>query len=335
MTAGSASFRQSLAEDECFVCGTTLNKTNKSEEDVFSKWVRKRLHGRRHLSEITSGFGQRTVSIAYIKVPACVSCNRHKLGAVESRLAGAFDVGSRAVALLPESDKRIWAAKVSYATRLKDMSLSSNRRVGNAPPLALAADLRAMNDLHYLLQEVRGTVRVAPGRSTFFSFDTQSVDCDVCDLDFAVPLGWPYIVMLRLKNVALIGAADDRSALAHLRKHPAFVAAQELCLHPVQVRALLAIILSECSRIRVNMYPSRTSLKDGIPYLDHGATSDVHPVMQSASVDPDLILARMLGESVESLAQHQGAVGLLVDGAQQPRHIQWEHGRLRLDTLSC
>ena len=56
-------------------------------------------------------------------------------------------------------------------------------------------------------------------------------------------------MLVRLGDVTLIGAVDDRGLLGSLAEHPAFIAAAEIDLHPEQVRALWAILIERCQQV--------------------------------------------------------------------------------------
>jgi hypothetical protein len=198
--------------------------------------------------------------------------------------------------------------------------------------IATAADLEQLNHLHLLLQEARDVVYVPDGHSTFLVFHSQTVGCNVCDFDFGVPIGWPYPLMLRFGSVTVMGAVDDRGALAVLRAHPAFVAGQHLRLHPIQVRALWALLVHRASQLRSDRVPVRFGVSAGRLWVQreiHHPGEVFDPTLERATADK--ILSTLLGEPEEAVAACGGAVGLLVGPDTRSRDIPFVHGALALD----
>ena len=267
MLAGGVDYRPweepRLGDGYCFLCSAPLSDETRTLEDVIPKWIQGRSRPDRQqrpsilLPNLTRLPPQR------ITIPACASCNHERLSRIEQDVSTAFRSGSDAVERLPERTLRIWLGKIAYGTRRNDMRLSNDIRNPLSEKIATAADLHQLRFLHLLLQEARGVVHVPDGHSTFFVFRSQTVGCNVCDFDLGLPIGWPYLAMLRFGKVTVMGAVDDRGALAGLRSHPAFAAARSLKLHPVQVRALWALLVHHASLLRADRLPARFGVSDG------------------------------------------------------------------------
>ncbi|WP_105968431.1 hypothetical protein [Streptomyces geranii] len=321
---------QGLRDDECFVCTVRLSETDRTVEDVVPRWMQREIMPPRHPKPQVLLPNLSPITPRRILIPACKSCNNEHLSRVEIALSKAFQEGADAVRALPERTLRVWAAKIAYGLRRNDMRLRSNQRDPAAPMIATAADLQGMLQLHTLLQECRDVVRVTEGHSTFFVFRSQQVGCNACDFDIAVPTGWPYTVMVRLGPVTVMGAVDDRGALRTLHSTPAFAAASGLSLHPLQVRALLALLVHQAHLIREDRLPLRYGVSGRRLWLDRlppqGPTTD--PRREQATADQ--ILQNLVAASPDVLAAHGGAVGLLVLPAGTPRHMPLKHGVLSL-----
>ena len=218
MVAGGVDYRpwdgQGLGDNlECFVCSVKLDDDTRTLEDVIPKRMQ------RQLPACHQGFGivlpnLTTLPPGRVLVPACLLCNGTHLGRIEEAVASAFRGGPEPVSALPERTLRIWFAKIAYGLRRNDMRLRNDIRDPNAPTIATTADLAELEELHLLLQEARGVVHVTDGHSTFFAFRSQSVGCNVCDFDFAVPTGWPYPGMVRLGEVTLMAWSATIVALS-------------------------------------------------------------------------------------------------------------------------
>lgn len=270
------------------------------------------------------------VSPDKIKIPACKSCNGTYLSRIEKNISKAFQVGPAALAALPERTLRIWFAKIAYGTRRNDMRLQNNRRDLGSPMIATTADLEELKLLHLLLHEARDVVHITEDHSTFFIFRSQCVGCNICDFDTALPIGWPNLAMLRLGSVTIMGAVDDRGALQMLRSHPVFQAANNMALHPIQVRALWALLVYQATLLCPDRLPLRFGVSQGQLWVDRlPPVADVFDQTQETT-SAGKLLQHLIDASEEVLAAHGGPVGLLVNADGKPREISFEHGGLRL-----
>lgn len=337
MAAGRVPYRpwegQGLDDDSCFVCGEALTSTTRSDEDVIPRWIRRRLPGSRHGQSLELP-NQTTIPFSSILVPCCKSCNNQHLSRLERQVAEAFDAGADAVNGLPEDVLRPWVAKIAYGLRRNDMRLRMDRRNPTAGSLAAPADLGEMAFVHILLQEARGIVRVTPGHSSFVALRAQTVDCATCDFDIAVPIGWPIALMVRLGEVVLIGAADDRGSLRPAISSPSFQAARELSLHPVQVRALWALLLQEVQSMDPGQYPLRFGVSNDQLWIDRKPEPvSRHRPTAASGVPAELILSGLLNEDEASIKLVGGPTGLLLTSTGHPRPLPFHHGKLRLADL--
>jgi hypothetical protein len=214
------------------------------------------------------------------------------------------------------------------------MRLSKDRRDPDAGSMASQADLEQLSLVHMLLQEARGVVHVTPGHSSFVALKAQTVDCATCDFDIAVPVGWPTALMLRLGKVVLLGAADDRGSLHRAFTSASFQAAREVSLHPVQVRALWALLLQDIQGLDPRQYPLRYGVRNEQLWIDRqpGLASLQRPPA-AAGVPAEQILSGLLNESVASIRSAGGPTGLLLSSTEHPRELPFRHGSLRLADL--
>lgn len=214
----------------------------------------------------------------------------------------------------------MWSVKIAYGCRLNDMRLEVDRRNPGIGNLATAAEMTGLDNLHWLLQEARDVVRVLPGHSTFWIFKAPVIDCASCDWDVVLPTGWPNVVMFKHRGSVLLGAADDRGALSLVRDHPAFLAAENLALHKVQVRALVAILVATASSLSSGSYPLRYDVSENRVWIGHSPAPHPPNVLAGGSESlASAILAGFIGVSLESVEDMGGPSGYLVLPNGEPR----------------
>jgi hypothetical protein len=319
-----------LGDDECFVCTKAIGDSERTTEDVIPKWILRKLRdlGTQRAHILLPNLTQ--IPVNRILLPTCRSCNGGHLSRIEKEVSAAFKVGPAAVRGLPEQTLRMWCTKIAYGLRRRDMQLASDRANPASPKLASKEDLESLWLLHMLLQETREVVHVPDGHSTFFVFESQTVGCNICDFDIAVPIGWPNAIMVRLGDVTLMGAVDDRGALDPLRSEPAFQASGQLKLHPIQVRALWAILVHRAHLLRIDRLPLRYGVAEQRLWIDRlpVINDPTDPSMERASADK--ILTNLIDSTDEVLAAHGGASGLLARKNGTPRFIPFQHGVMQL-----
>ncbi|MFE1596941.1 hypothetical protein [Nocardia sp. NPDC058705] len=316
---------QRLDDDQCFICGAELDPSTYTKEDVIPRWMQREIAKRKHSRPFMELPNETAIALGKILVPACRTCNNAHLSGQEKSISGAFKKGPFEVRKLPEQTLRIWFAKIAYGLRRNDLRLKRDRSDPASLTVAARGDVEQLAHLHLLLQEVRDVVYIPDPHSTFFVFEAQEADCGACDFDAAFPIGWPYPVMLRLGNTVVMGAVDDRRLLTVLRSHSAFKAAAKLKLHPIQVRALWAILLHTATMLN----PSSATLRFGVTgnrllvrsELGGGPVLD----MTRSKVSVDKVLQNLIGMPEDELAAQGGAVGLLVDKNGDPREMVFEH----------
>ncbi|WP_189834266.1 hypothetical protein [Streptomyces zaomyceticus] len=333
MVAAGVNYRpwesQGLNDDECFVCATALSDSNRTVEDVLPRWMQREIMPPRQ-PKPKIHLPNDSLLVPKVLIPACKPCNNEHLSKVEIEVSRAFKSGAEAVRALPERTLRIWFAKIAYGLRRHDMRLRSVQRDPEASMLARASDLKQLSHLHTLLQECRGVVGLSEGHSTFFAFESQQVGCNICDFDLAVPIGWPYPLMVRLGSVTLMGAVDDRGSLESLRLTSEFATADRLPLHPIQVRALWALLVHRSLLLREDQLPVLHGVPDGQLLIHRQVVlgSVVDAERQTATADQ--ILRNLIGASVKALVRQGGIAGLFLMPDGTPRTMPFQHGALSL-----
>lgn len=326
MAAGGVAYQPweglPLEPDRCFVCGRTLDADNRTSEDVFPRWLQRDLRGLPERSRRPLLLPNMTgIALNQVLIPACSDCNGIHLSRLEDRVSSAFRTGPSAVRVLTEGDVRQWCAKIAYGCRVNDMRLEADRR-NSGLKLATPTEMIGLANLHWLLQEVRDVVRVGAGHSTFWIFESPTINCASCDWDVALPTGWPNVVMFKHRGSVIMGAADDRGSLLRLREHPAFVAAGSLPLHKVQVRALLAILITTANSLSSADYPLRYRVSDNRVWIERVPSS---PRIDAVSDQPQSlasrVLANLIGVPLETVEGMGGPTGYLLLPNGDPREM--------------
>lgn len=97
MIAGGVDYRpwagQGLADDECFLCATALTGGTHTVEDVFPRWMQRKIAQRKHKGVSIELPNLTHIRPERIKVPACKTCNGVHLSQIEKIIAQAFNDG--------------------------------------------------------------------------------------------------------------------------------------------------------------------------------------------------------------------------------------------------
>lgn len=76
--------------DKCFLCGTVLTKTNKTEEHVIPKWLQHRFNLWDQKLTLLNGS---LIPYRSLIVPCCFQCNNIHLKPFEDKIKAAFESG--------------------------------------------------------------------------------------------------------------------------------------------------------------------------------------------------------------------------------------------------
>jgi len=110
---------------KCFICGTELNKTNKTNEHVFPQWLIKRYN----LQESSLALLDGSLKMyTRLKVPCCNICNNEYWATLESKISEAVNSGVEAVRLLNKDMLYLWLVKLFFGTLVKESKISRNNK---------------------------------------------------------------------------------------------------------------------------------------------------------------------------------------------------------------
>jgi hypothetical protein len=234
---------RSFSEDRCFLCGTSLDATNGTEEHVFPKWLQEAF---RLWDEKITLLNGTTIPYRRLTIPCCATCNQLVLGPIEKRMAAAHASGHRAMTEVEPTDWFIWLGKILYGFLFREMFLPVDRRDLSAGPV-VDGELMARFGMHHLfLQAARGIVTWSDFPASIFLFESQESTVDVRrNFDFADSPAL-LVVGIRMGHTSVFAVLQDFGALTTLGLRK-FEEASRISLAPLQYKEVFAVGVSAAS----------------------------------------------------------------------------------------
>lgn len=127
--------------------------------------------------------------------------------------------------------------------------------------------------------------------------------------------------------VPLLGAADDRGALAGLADHPAFVAARALELQPVQARALAAVLVHDAAKVAEADVPVRYGVVDGRLWI--ARAPGARPEARSRGVPASPLQRSWRGSSVRTTTRSSLKEARLASSQRRTAFLATSPGNIR------
>jgi hypothetical protein len=222
---------QSFTEDRCFLCGTSLDSSNRTDEHVFPQWLLRKFDLWRQELILLNGTG---IPYSQLLIPCCAPCNNDHLSQVENRVKSAFEGGPSAVRALDRTDLFVWLAKIYYGLQFRDMFLRADRADPRAGAILTPEWLEQFRMHHMLMQAARGVVRWDPSQfpASIFIFECQVPSDPKRGFDYRDALQYPYLA-LRIGSTGIVASLQDWGSMADL-DIPMFEAARRIMLHPRQ-----------------------------------------------------------------------------------------------------
>lgn len=221
--------------DHCFLCGTELDESNRTDEHIFPKW----LQGKYNLWNGKFGLLNGTViKYSQLVIPCCATCNGIFLSNVEKYVQAAHDEGIDGFRSLPRIVLYQWLAKIFYGILFKELSLLANRADPSLGSIFSEEELRQYAMLHYFLQSVRLPF-VFHGFQPWSIFVVKAmVFGDSRDFDY-VDSSQNLVFSIRIGEVGIIACLED-GGLQEEVDADYFEDVNQLAVHPVQFRELVA-----------------------------------------------------------------------------------------------
>ena len=229
---------QHVGTSYCFLCGSRLRKSTRSDEHVFPKWL---LHRFNLWNQQLKLLNRTAIPYRALKIPCCRRCNSHHWAPIEEHVKNATARGPSAVRRLSKRTLYLWLAKILYGILYKEGLLPLDRKNPGAGRLVGSSLLRAFQMHHWLLQGARIPMRFLgffPG--SIFVFRVQDHLDHRFKFDFRdLPdvLG----IALRMGSVGVVAALQDGGSQAagfgsHLDRY------RQYPLHPIQFLELVAMV---------------------------------------------------------------------------------------------
>jgi hypothetical protein len=239
-----------LADDCCFLCGTTLTADTRTSEHVFPKWLLNRFDLWDSEFNLQNGTA---IRYRQIRVPCCSTCNGSYLSSLESRIEQALDAGYSVFRKLPQGTVFQWLAKIFYQVLYLETRLAHDRTVPKDGPILKPEFLEQLRVLHMLLNSVRIKTRLVgfPPWSIFV-LPAQTSSKRERNFDFVdnVPLA---TIALRIGDTAILAALQDGHAQDLGYRNYFARIARRVRLHPFQFREL-AVSLA-CKQLTMQRSP--------------------------------------------------------------------------------
>lgn len=205
---GRVAWRQSTSFNDCFLCGVQINKSNKSDEDVFPKW----LQAQQNLSSKKIDLlNQKPIKYGSGKVPCCKSCNTQTLSRLEIQVSEAFKQGLQAVQALPKISLFLWLAKIHYGMHFLELGLNVIPGDSSSPTIANEESIRTLAMEHRLLQAASGKIMWDPAYgspASILFFECLTSESSELNFDYFDDIRIPFIAV-RINEVGIVAILQD------------------------------------------------------------------------------------------------------------------------------
>jgi hypothetical protein len=230
---------QAFTKDRCFLCGTKLGDSNRTDEHVFSQWIQRRCDLWNQRLTLLNGT---KIPYSQVKIPCCFTCNNIHLSPIEKRVQKAFSEGPIAVRSLDPVDLFVWLSKIYYGLLVLELFLSADRSDAASESILSPEWVEQFRMHHMLMQVARGVVRWQPTQfpASIFVFETQIPKKVRLAFDYRDSLFFPFL-SIRVGDTAIIAALQDWGSMKNTLDIPMFNAAKQIALHPQQWRQMHAM----------------------------------------------------------------------------------------------
>lgn len=246
-----------LGSNICFICACRLTKRNRTQEDVYPKWLQRRF---RLTNETLLLLNGSTIPYRQLKVPCCRECNGTHLQRIERAMSKAVLQGADAVRQLGDRDLFIWLGKIFYGTLYRELSLKRDRKASTKGVIFRKDQLkkfwshRMFLRSAYLPMAFNGFFP-----SSILVLKTQEPDDPQLKWDYSDDLNAMF-VGCRMGKVGIVCTLQDGQAVkSHFPN--LLKSALSLDLHPLQFSEVMARV--RYLGILLNRSPHYVTLFDG------------------------------------------------------------------------
>lgn len=207
MNGGTVSL-QATSLDKCFLCGIPINKSNKSDEDVFPKWLQAELN---LSSQKIDLLNKKPINYGRGKIPCCLPCNTQVLSRIEIQVSEAFKQGLAAVQELPKNTLFFWLAKIHYGMHFLELGYNVHPGDSSSPKIADEESIRALEMEHKLLQAATGKLvwnQKHGSPASILIFECLTSESTELNFDYFDDLRIPFLA-IRINQIGLVATLQD------------------------------------------------------------------------------------------------------------------------------
>lgn len=234
---------KSLEKNRCFLCGAKLNKSNRTTEHIFPKWLLSRFD----LWNKKLVLLNRT-SIRYknIRIPCCKKCNNEGLSRLESGIEAITKRGYSCFCKVPRKKIFLWLSKIFYEILYMEMRLLFDLSDKSQGTIMNKRSLEQFRACHQFLQAVRIKCKFhKPVPWSIFVFKVQKYAEKERNFDFRDNI-FSLTVALRMNDMGIIACLQDNHAHEDIFGSY-FNKIHRIALHPAQFNELVAMIFYKTS----------------------------------------------------------------------------------------
>ena len=232
----------------CFLCGSKLNKQNRSDEHVIPTWVQHRFSLQNQRLILLNG-----TSIPYrqLKIPCCKKCNTKHLSQIESVVRDASGKGASYLRT-KQNVLFFWLSKILYGLVFKEHMLFFDQKNPLKGRLVRRNFLKNFRMFFFFMQGIRIPIKFQGFVPySIFVFNTQVPDDPQVQFDFR-DNPQSLTISCRLGKIGIIGALNDGGAVQALMSNW-LDQYKNFRLHPRQFTELTAQVF--CQTVLFNRIP--------------------------------------------------------------------------------
>lgn len=223
-----------LTEDKCFLCGTSLGVTNRSDEHVIPRWAQERFKLWNQKLVLRN---RTTIPYKSLTIPCCLECNNSALQPLEKLMSSATLAGPKAVKSLDKIVVFTWLGKIFYGLLYRELFLLFNRLAPDDGMITSPELLEEYRLHHLFIQNVRIPMQfVMDFPASIFIYETKEPPKIEHCWDFRDDLKSLFI-SVRIGRVGIIGVLQDGGAQEMMMNYDRYIGRP---LHPVQHREFSA-----------------------------------------------------------------------------------------------
>ena len=248
-----------LSENKCFLCGIDLDKSNRTEEHIYPKWLQRKYSLYNKSLILANG-----TEIRYkdLKIPCCKSCNKTMGEKIEKPMERAVDSGYNGLVDVDRTIVFQWLIKLSYGTLYKEVYLKADRSNPNSESIISGEIFKELRTVYLFL---KGIVSGLSYLSEPYSLLMFEIDHD----------GIPYwahdgfvmsMFFIRMGDVGIIAHLQDKGCNERIFREDKLLSGfLSRKIHPIQYMELCAIFTYKSSLLNRKPFYLFHLSEDGMP----------------------------------------------------------------------